>query len=290
MKFWLHIHNTEPEEGVELAVLAEKLGFAGVLGDDHWYMPVGSASADPDAAAPMPWETIFPDMFVFGASVLARTTTLGYGTCVLVLANRSNPLIVAKACSTLARVSNDRFTLGVGIGWMQEEYQIAGIEWTSRGARTEEMIAVLRKLWGGGSVEHHGRFVDFPPTFALPTPKRPIPIFIGARAPNALRRAGRIADGWMGQTSTLDSIPAQIALINEGRRAAGREREPFDFMVGLQRGADGSWPTRDDYHRAEDMGVTLGHFGPIDHVLGKPRTTYAEKVRTVEQFAERVFV
>ena len=288
MKYWLHIHNTQPEDGVELAIFAEQLGFEGVLGDDHWYMPAASENADPNERAPLPWDYVFPDIFVFGATILARTTTLKFGSCIMVLANRTNPFLVAKQCSTLARVSDDRFVLGVGTGWMEEEYRIAGVDWKTRVPRTVEMMEILRKLWGEGPTEYHGEIFDFAPTYAEPRPKKPIPIYMGCIAPPALRRAGRIADGWMGMTSKLADIPRQIAHINEGRREAGRAHAPFTFMCGLSRNDDGALPSRDDHTRAEDMGITVGHLGPAEHALGKLHLTLDEKKRYAEDFANRV--
>lgn len=289
MKYWLHIHNTEPEEGLKLALLAEELGFEGVVSDDHWFMPVDTNVHDPQERGPLPMETVFPDMFVFGATVLAHTKTLKYGTCVMILGNRTNPFLVAKACATLARLSNDRFVLGIGLGWMKEEYEMAGVDFKTRVPRTVEMIDVLRKLWGPGPVEHSGEFFNFPATYANPRPEKPIPIYMGSVVPAALRRTGRIADGWMGMTSQLEDIPAQIELINEGRRSVGREREPFDFMVGLARNEDGSLPGRVDYEQAKEMGVTQAHVGPIEHILGRPFVPFDEKRRFIEDFAARVF-
>jgi probable F420-dependent oxidoreductase len=288
MKYWLHIHNTEPEQMVDLACLAEQLGFEGVLGDDHWFMPAWSEDKDPNERGALPMDTIFPDIFVAGATILAKTTKLKFGCCIMVLANRNNPFLVAKAASTLARISNDRFVMGVGTGWMKDEYYMAGVEWSSRIPRTVEMIEILRKLWGPGPVAHQGRFFNFPATYALPAPHSQIPIYIGSIAPAALRRTGQIADGWMGMTSSLASLPEQINHINDGRRAAGRINEPFEFMVGLARNESGSLPTRDDYKRTEDLGITKGHFGPLEHMLGKPYLSLDEKKRAIEDFAKRI--
>jgi probable F420-dependent oxidoreductase len=288
MKFWLHIHNTQPEDMLELACLAEQAGFEGVLGDDHWFMPAGSEDHDPNERAVMPWDYVFPDVFAMGGAILARTTRLKFGTCILVIANRTNPFLIAKASSTLARLSGGRFVLGAGIGWMKDEYDIAGIDFTRRAPRTEEMIAVLRKLWGPGPAEHHGEFFDFPPTYALPAPAEPIPVYLGSIAPAALRRTGRIGDGWMGMTSALADLPAQIALVNEGRALAGRMDQPFAFMCGLKPHADGTLPTREDYQRSAEMGITQHHFGPIEHMIGNPYPSFEEKKRVVEDFANRV--
>lgn len=288
MNYWLHIHNTPPEQGLELAVMAERLGFEGVLGDDHWFMPAGSGNQDPNERAPLPMDYVFPDLFAFGGAVLARTSRLRFGSCIMVLANRTNPFLVAKAAGTLARISGDRFVMGVGSGWMRDEYDLAGVPWETRVPRTVEMIDILRKLWGPGPVDYHGRFFDFPATFAEPRPEKPIPVYMGSVAPAALRRTGQIADGWMGMTSKLADLPGQIALIDEGRAQAGRLDEPFDYMVGLARNADGSLPSLDEYKRAADLGVTQHHVGPIDHALGVLRSSFDDKKKYVEDFARRV--
>nr|WP_176392228.1 TIGR03619 family F420-dependent LLM class oxidoreductase [Sphingomonas sp. CDS-1] len=287
MRFWLHIHNTPPEQGLELAVMAEQLGFEGVVGDDHWFMPAGTGVQDPNERAPLPMDYIFPDIFAFGGAVLARTSRLKFGSCIMVLANRTNPFLVAKAAATLARLSEDRFVMGVGTGWMRDEYDMAGVDWSNRVPRTVEMMEILRKLWSEKPAEHHGTFFDFPPTFAEPRPARPIPIYMGSVAPVALRRTGKVADGWMGMTSKLSDIAGQIALIEEGRRDAGREKLPFEYMVGLARHDDGSLPSPDDYKRAADLGVTQHHVGPIDHALCVLRSSFEDKKRFVEEFAQR---
>lgn len=288
MKFWLHIHNTPPEQGLELAMLAEQLGFEGVVGDDHWFMPATAETHDPNERAPLPMDYIFPDLFAFGGAVLALTRTLKFGSCIMVLANRTNPFLVAKGAATLARLSGDRFIMGVGTGWMRDEYDMAGVPWESRVPRTIEMMEILRKLWGEGPVDHHGRYFDFPPTYAEPRPSKPIPIYMGSVAPAALRRTGMVADGWMGMTSPLSELEAQIALINQGREEAGRADLPFDYMVGLARNEDGLLPSPDDYHRAAAMGVTQHHVGPIDHALGVLRSSFEDKKRFVEDFARRI--
>ena len=288
MRFWLQMLNSQPDDFVELCRFVEDLGFEGVLEGDHWFMPALSKDHDPDERAPMPWDYTFLDIFAAGGVALASTKRLKFGSGVMVLANRTNPFLVAKAAATLARLSGDRFVLGVGVGWMKEEYDVAGVDWTTRAARTEEMIEVLRKLWGPGPVEHHGRFFDFRPTHALPQPAKPVPIYIGSVAPPALRRAGRIADGWMGMTSPLDAIPDQIRQVQEGRREAGREQAPFEIIMGLAAHADGRAPSLDDHRRARDMGITQFKYGPVEHRLGQLYCTLDEKKRAIERFAEEV--
>jgi probable F420-dependent oxidoreductase len=287
MKYWLQCLNTLPEDLVELAVLAEECGFAGIMEGDHWLMPATSDDKDPHERGAMPWDYAFSDVFVTAGAVLQATRTLRYSPGVLVLANRTNPLLVAKSCATAARIGGGRFALGVGLGWMKAEYDVAGVDFSTRARRTEEMIQILRKLWGPGPVEHHGRFFDFPPTYSVPRPEQPIPIYIGAFVSAALRRAGRIGDGWMAPPGTLEELAASIAILDVARRDAGRDGEQFEVFAGVKR-SDGSLPGRDDYRRAEDIGVTAAKFGPIEHVLGEPYVSPTEKRRWVEGFAERV--
>jgi probable F420-dependent oxidoreductase len=251
-------------------------------------MPADSSDRDPHERGSMPWDYSFSDPFVTAGAVLQATRTLRFATGVLVLANRTNPLIVAKSCATASRIGGGRFGLGVGLGWMEAEYEVAGVDFATRAPRTEEMVEILRKLWGPGPVEHHGRFFDFPSTHAVPRPEQPIPIYFGAFVPAALRRAGRIGDGWMAAPGTVEELAAAIAIIDQARRDAGRDGERFEVFAGLKRNPDGSWPGRDDYRRAEDIGVTAAKFGPIEHTLGQPYVSTAEKRRWVEDFAERV--
>jgi probable F420-dependent oxidoreductase len=288
VRYWLQMLNSQPEDLVELCRFVEELGFEGVLEGDHWFMPALSDDHDPDERGSMPWDYSFLDIFAAGGTVLASTKTLKFGSGVMIVANRTNPFLVAKGAASLARLSGDRFVLGVGIGWMKEEYEMAGVEWSTRAARTEEMIAVLRKLWGEGPTEHHGKFFEFGPTYALPQPTRPVPIYIGSVAPPGLRRTGRIGDGWMGMASPLDAIPDQIRLVNEGRREAGREHEPFEMLMGLASDADGRVPGIDEHRRARDMGITQFKFGPVEHRLGKLYCSLDEKKRAIEAFANDV--
>ncbi|MFY9328966.1 MAG: TIGR03619 family F420-dependent LLM class oxidoreductase [Georgfuchsia sp.] len=287
MKYWMQLLNSDPDGLIEICQFAEELGFEGVMEGDHWFMPALSDDHDPDERAPMPWDYRFLDIFVAAGAVLASTKALKFGSGVMVLANRTNPFLVAKGAATAARLSGDRFVLGVGAGWMKAEYDIAGVDWSTRGTRTAEMIDVLRKLWSPGPAQHHGRFFDFPATYAEPRPNKPVPIYIGAIAPPALRRAGRVGDGWAGMTSEPDAIPAQIELVNEGRREAGRIHEAFEFMIGLRHN-DGRIPSADDYRAAKEMGITKLKLDPVEHRLRKPYCTLDEKKRVMEDFANSI--
>lgn len=110
---------------------------------------------------PQTADSEYPDCFVSIAAMAAVTSTIRFTTGVYVLPLR-NPIELAKATATLSILSRGRFVLGVGSGWMKEEFDIYGVDFKSRGGRFTESIEVLRKLWGGGMVDHHGDFFDFP--------------------------------------------------------------------------------------------------------------------------------
>ena len=131
---------------------------------------------------------------------------------------------VARATGTLAILSNHRFILGAGTGWMKDEFDIYGVDFHTRGKRFDEQLEVLRKLWGGGMVEHHGALIDFPPLEISPAPARTVPIFTGGVAPVALRRAAEKADGWIGAGNTPEEVPGILAEFRRLRQAAQREQ------------------------------------------------------------------
>ena len=166
--------------------------------------------------APAPW----PDPWVAIGAMAAVTQRIRFLTGIYVLPMR-NPFQVAKAVGTAAVLSGDRVTLGVGVGWMREEFALLEQPFEQRGARTDEMIEVMRKLWRGGMVEHHGRFYDFPRLQMSPAPRLPIPILVGGVTDAALRRAGRIGDGWISDIHTTEELRGIVARIREHRREAG---------------------------------------------------------------------
>ena len=298
MKYWVHFLNGEIDQLLDVAKICEECGYEGIIDGDHWAMPVDIKSKYPysaDGSPPSGQELSFPDTAVAGAAVAAATTRLKYGSSVFILANRNNPIQVAKAVGTAAIIGGHRFILGVGGGWMKEEYDIAGVEWSIRTRRMEEMIEILRKLWGPGPVEHHGEFFDFPPVFVEPSPLKPIPIWIGGHAAPALRRAGRLADGFMGH-ATPEQIPGILQALNEGRAEAPDERRKAEFgiMISpiLAHGEDPEAVRNayvpDLFRRMEDLGVTDTAIGPLPWVVGKTHSTIDEKRRLLEDLANKL--
>jgi probable F420-dependent oxidoreductase len=279
MKFWQNLSWIEPDQLLEVAKFAEEVGFDGVMDGDHVFFPDPFKSRYPYAGGPpMTATDSYPDVFACAAAIAAVTTRLRYATQVFVLPPR-NPLMVAKAASTVALIGNHRFILGVGVGWMKEECDQAGVDFTTRGRRADEMIEVMRKVWQDGPVEHHGEFFDFDGLRVSPTPGRPVPIYAGGYTKPALRRAARLCDGFLSAGNTPDEAIGLIAQLNEMRREAGRDHLPFEIVFPLT-----TPPSLDDFRRVEDAGAHGIMAYPPKYTIG-PHSTLDQKKAEMERFA-----
>jgi probable F420-dependent oxidoreductase len=286
MEFWQSIAVTEMEHLVELAKFAEEVGFTGVTVADHLVKPREIRSPYPYTPDGQPFwsaEEPFPDPWVLIAAIARETTRLRFMPYVYVLPLR-DPFNAAKAISTAAILSGDRVILGVGVGWMQEEFELAGQQFEARGQRTDEMIEVIARLISGEPVEYHGEFYDFEVVQMAPAPVRPVEVRIGGYSRPALRRAAR-NDGWLGLAHEPEEVEKIVAFIHEERRLLGREAAAFDFMIA-------HYSTRPDcgeYERYRDAGATSIHV-PSWRYLGIENATLDEKRRGLEEFAERYIV
>ena len=157
---------------------------------------------------------------------------------------------LAKSMGTASILSGGRVSLGFGLGWMKEEFELSGQRFERRGARAEEMLEVMRKLWTGEMVEHHGAFYDFPRLQMSPGVEAEIPVIVGGRSDRALDRVARIGDGWIPDAIPLADIASGVASIRERRRELGRP-EAFDVIGAPKEGFD-----IDHYRRMADAGVT----------------------------------
>ena len=235
MKFWQAITWCETEQLPGIARFAEEVGFHGLMGGDHAVYPETIAPDYPyadDGVPPMQPDDEYPDQTAIFAAMAAVTRRLRFTTGVYVLPLR-NPHEVARATATLAILSGGRFVLGVGVGWMKEEFDIYGVDFRRRGRRTDEMIEVLQKLWTGRMVEHHGEHFDFPRVQLSPAPGEPPPLYIGGASEVALCRAARVGDGYIGAGTDPDEVPGLLQRLGELREEYGRAHLPFEAMLGL---------------------------------------------------------
>ncbi|MEO5841132.1 MAG: TIGR03619 family F420-dependent LLM class oxidoreductase [Acidimicrobiales bacterium] len=237
MQPWQNLGFTAPERLLELARAAEEAGMYGVSLPEHLVTPTTIVTPNPYVAgggsgyAP---DTPFIDPFVAFGALSAVTTRLHFLANVYVLPLR--PLFVAaKSISSAAVLSNDRVVVGVGIGWLREEFEAAGVRFTDRGARTDEMLALLRDLLTGAPVAADTRHHQFGEVRIAPVPARPVPILVGGISDAALRRAAR-SDGWIGvnfdEQTLLPILKRLLAAREDAERegAATRDR-PFAVVV-----------------------------------------------------------
>jgi probable F420-dependent oxidoreductase len=252
VQYWQAIAFTEVDQLVDVARAAEDLGFTGILVPDHVVNPVAVSSPYPYAAdGKAMWDPTmsFPDAWTLVATLAASTTTLRFATYVYILPMRE-PFAVAKTVGTTALLCGNRVALGVGTGWMKEEFDLLGQSFADRGPRTDEMLAIIRALWSGEVVEHHGEFYDFGPVQMAPVPERQVPIWVGGHSKPALRRAVG-ADGWMGVNYEIDHAVAVLGALRDARAADGDHRDDYEVILAL----DAS-PTEAEITKLEGLGVT----------------------------------
>lgn len=281
MKFWQMLHWIEPDQLLAVARFAEDVGFEGVMVGDHAVYPEVVKTPypySPDGKPPMTHESPYPDCWVTLAMIAAATRRLKLSVSVYVLPLR-NPIEVAKATGTLAVMSDNRVILGAGSGWMKEEFDAYGVDFHRRGKRLDECIEIARKIWSGEMVSHQGSEFQFEACRVLPAPSQPVPIYLGGASEVALRRCARVADGWIGNGTDPDDVPAVLAQLQALRQAAGREHLPFETVIGLTRPA-----SVDTLKRLRDLGMTAGCGAPFRFSLG-PSSSLSDKQRAMEQFA-----
>jgi probable F420-dependent oxidoreductase len=252
VKLGIALARLHPAYHEAAAVEADRLGFESVWMSEHLVFPIGmSGSPHPgEGAPPVPPTTPVYDAFAYLAFLAAKTSRVRLGTNVYLLGLR-HPFVAARAVATLDVLSGGRAEVGIGAGWLREEWSAAGLDPRTRGRRLDEALAVCKRLWSEPVVGHRGEFFEFPPVAFEPKPvQKPWPpVHVGGESEAALRRAARSADGWYGLAHDWDSARARVSRLVELRRAAGRERERFEVTLGA-----GS-PTPDELKRFEDTGV-----------------------------------
>jgi len=219
MKFGLIPVNigVQPEQLIGLAQLAEGSGFESVWTFEHVIVPVDYQSKYPyNDSGKMggPPETIFIDPLLALTAVAASTKTLKLGTGVNIL-SQVNPLYMAKQAASLDYLSGGRFMLGVGIGWLKEEFEALGVPFERRGARFDDYVVAMKKVWSGEVVEHQSDFLSWSgfKSYPLPAQKPHLPVVIGGATGKIYQRIAKHGDGWfapMGDPKELGPALEQL--------------------------------------------------------------------------------
>ena len=284
MQFFIPMAFNDIDHYVAIAQRAEDCGYSGIavcdhvampadIGSKYPYVPDGKPFWDPTVDWPEPWSVI--------SAMAAVTERLRFVTYVYIMPLR-HPITTAKGVATAARLSGNRLSLGVGLGWMREEFEALGMSPKARGARTDEGIEVFRKLMSGELVGHEGEHYSFKPLRIRPVPTRPVPVLVGGVSEKALERAARLGDGWMSVSHSFEELASMISKIEEGRRAAGRGGLPFDVFGACDEVRDA-----DGYKVLDEAGVTSTPVLPWRY-YGKNGDGLDEKLAAMERFAEEV--
>lgn len=246
----------DPEWMVEFARHAEAVGFESLYVPEHAVVPSGYQSRypyAPDARIPVPIDCPFPDPLELLAFLAAATETLVLATGILILPQH-HPVILAKRVATLDALSGGRARLGIGVGWMREEFDAVDADFDNRGARADEMIVAMRALWSEAEADFSGRFYSFEGAISRPQPVRPggVPIHIGGHSTAAARRAGRLGQGFQPLELEGEALADKLAIMRTAAVAAGRDPDLLEVtLLGVV-----GFTTSDDVARAEESGAT----------------------------------
>jgi len=271
---------------VPMAQAAERAGWDSIAVPDELFYYEKTSTAYPYSAdGKRFWgaETEFPEPFVVIATMAAVTSRIRFYPSVLKLAVRE-PLLVAKELSSCAVLAGERVGLGVGLSPWPEDFEVLRQDWTQRGPRSAEQIEIIRGLLAGGMYEFQGRFYQLPRMQIAPVPKRPVPIYIGGLAEPVLRRAARIADGYIGWENprcSLAEVTGMIRRLQGYREDYGRTGSEFEIKF-MPRSAHG-----DSARRLRDAGVTDLICIPWADIAGT-QTSLDARIDALARYADEV--
>jgi len=238
MKFGLRYCNTgryvDPSKAVDLLQAGEEAGFESAWTVEHTVVPAGYESAypySPDGRmAGGKYDIPLPDPLIWMAYAAAATTRIKLGTGILILPQHS-PVITAKQIATLDYMSGGRVLLGIGVGWLREEFEAIGVPFDDRGRRTDEYVAVMRELWSADAPSFQGEFISFDGAYCRPQPTNgSVPIIVGGHSKAAARRAGRLGDGFFPARGASAEL---IDLVKRSAEEAGRDPDAIEITTSL---------------------------------------------------------
>lgn len=227
--------NVEGAAAGELAQKAEEVGFHSIWAVEHAVVPLEYASTYPyDDGGRLfkgASQLDHSDPLIWLAFAAAATTKIRLATGILILPQR-NPLIAAKEIASLDRLSNGRLDLGIGVGWLREEFEALGVPFEARGARTDEYLRALKVLWSETEAEFHGNFVDFAPVYCQPKPtQQPIPILVGGHSDRAAQRAGELGDVFFPAERPIETLVSLHSLARQHAEKSGRDPSKIELWT-----------------------------------------------------------
>lgn len=223
----INVGHTSTDAMIAIAQKAEEVGIESVWTFEHVIVPVDYASKypyNPDGKMGVPPEANFLDPLLALTAIAMNTRRLRLATGVNILPQVS-PLYLAKQAATLDFVSNGRFSLGVGIGWLREEFEALGVPFEARGARFDDYIVAMKKVWSGDVVEHESEFLSWSgfKSYPIPVQKPHVPVIIGGSKGKAFERIAKHGDGWYAPTAKFDQLKPYLAELAAACKAVGRD-------------------------------------------------------------------
>ncbi|MDJ0866290.1 MAG: LLM class F420-dependent oxidoreductase [Myxococcota bacterium] len=264
MEFGLGFANVgpfiQPEEAVHLAQVAEQVGIESLWTVEHVVVPAGYQAQYPysaDGKMPGPEHSPIPDPLIWLAYVAGNTQKIKLATGILILPQR-HPAYVAKEVATLDLLSGGRMLLGIGIGWLEEEFAALGIPFDERVGRTEEACAALRSLWKPGAEPFQGDYYRWEALESNPKPAQPggVPIVVGGHVLGAARRAARVGDGFFPLKTEGGRLAQLLDAMADECAKVGRDPAQIEVTTSFP------GPDLDAIRRLEDQGVSRLVMGP----------------------------
>ena len=243
MKFGLRYCNAGryvyPANAVELVQAGEAAGFESAWTVDHVVVPEGYESAypysDDGKMAGGKNDMPIPDPLIWMAYVAAATSKINLATGILIIPQR-NPVVAAKQIATLDLLSGGRTLLGIGVGWLEEEFNAIGVPFGDRGQRTDDYIYAMQELWATDRSTYESDFIKFTDVHSQPKPvNRSIPIIVGGHSKAAARRAGRLGDGFF---PARGASPELIELVRRTAEENGRDPDAIEITASLPEDLD----------------------------------------------------
>jgi probable F420-dependent oxidoreductase len=262
MKFGIMFANTghgASQAGAKaVATAAEAGGFDAIWTVEHVVVPSGYESKYPyDPSGKMAGgaeDFDLPDPLIWLAYAAAHTERIRLATGILIVPQR-NPVITAKEVATLDVLSGGRLTLGVGAGWLAEEFDALNASFDDRGRRLDEYVAVMRALWEGGKTTFAGEFFDFQDCISRPRPANgTIPIVIGGHTKTAARRAGRLGDGFFPGSASLEELASLVPIVRRSAEEAGRDPDEIELIAGAM--VPPGWQMDERIEQMAELGFT----------------------------------
>lgn len=279
MKFGTFLYQTSPNSIAAVARKAEESGFESLWIPEHIILPETYKSPYPYSSSGKmgaPPSTPLHDPMLALAYVAGITSKIKLATGVFVLPIR-NAFTTAKAVASLDVLSGGRFIFGIGIGWLEEEFQAVGMNFKDRAARTREYVALMKELWTSDSPKFQGKTISIEGFKFMPKPaqKPHPPVVFGGNTEPSLKRAAKLGDGWYGIAEATDQIRATMRRLREHERAAGRT-VPLELTVSRLR--EKLKPA--DIDQFKEMGVS--------RIIVGPEPTTKEHLEAMERFGAEV--